>query len=105
MNSNTCCFCNLPESVEHFFFNCCYSAEIWQSVLHILKVNRSAADFSSELNMAVKYRGFILEPTGDVVRVKSMSRGVPIHFVGKMARMKKESRERDRKKSKEARAG
>lgn len=43
-------------------------------------------------------------PTEDVVRVKSMSRGVPIHFVGKMARMKKESRERDRKKSTEARA-
>ena len=44
-------------------------------------------------------------PTEDVVRVKSMSRRVPIHFVGKMARMKKESRERDKKKSKEARAG
>lgn len=40
----------------------------------------------------------------DVVRVKSMSRGVPIHFVGKMARMKEGYRERDRKKSTEARA-
>lgn len=33
----------------------------------------------------------------DVVRVKSMSRGVPIHFVGKMARMKEGYRERQEK--------
>ncbi|XP_021724905.1 uncharacterized protein LOC110692214 [Chenopodium quinoa] len=50
-----CCLCNAaPESVEHLFFQCDFSAQIWSMALKALQFNRNPSPFSNELAWAFK---------------------------------------------------
>lgn len=42
------------ESVEHLFFKCTFSAEVWQKVLLVLGIFRRSYGFSQELDIAAK---------------------------------------------------
>ncbi|XP_056697356.1 uncharacterized protein [Spinacia oleracea] len=50
-----CPFCNTKkETVAHLFFECHYSAAVWNVILHSLKFNRRAVSFDQELTWVLK---------------------------------------------------
>ncbi|XP_021834954.1 uncharacterized protein [Spinacia oleracea] len=53
--SDVCVLCNSgKETVEHLFFECLFSAAVWQRVLRSIGISRRGNGFASELNVVVK---------------------------------------------------
>ncbi|XP_021837639.2 uncharacterized protein [Spinacia oleracea] len=54
VSTNVCPLCaNCPESVQHLFFECSYSADIWQKVLVALQFSRTPSTFDLELRWMI----------------------------------------------------
>lgn len=49
----TCAFCSHVESLDHLMFDCLVTKQIWQHVLHWLKISHVSGDWPSELEWAV----------------------------------------------------
>ncbi|XP_021852492.1 uncharacterized protein [Spinacia oleracea] len=55
VTSDNCLLCSSSsESVEHLFFECGFTFQIWQKVLNILQFTRSPTGFQAELDWIVK---------------------------------------------------
>ncbi|XP_056685987.1 uncharacterized protein [Spinacia oleracea] len=53
--TETCLLCGLSgESVEHMFFQCHVSAQLWHKVLNFLHFDREATGFTAKLTWMIK---------------------------------------------------
>ncbi|XP_058783811.1 uncharacterized protein LOC131658546 [Vicia villosa] len=61
LTDGLCNFCGNPKSIQHLFFTCSYTAQIWQRILTWLGYKRNSGDGTKEsnwLSMESKKKGW-----------------------------------------------
>ena len=51
VNDASCCFCGYnEESLNHLFFDCCFTTDVWKKVLFACQINRNPLSFNREVS-------------------------------------------------------